>query len=126
MNIFIFKAKKGEIDFGSNFNLFRFKQELKENEGKIFRIEPIVHTRTLSQNKLYRLLLIDAEIETGQPADDIHEWAKRKFLPPRTIKVNGEEMKIPGDYMDKVSAAVGVPIRDTDSYLREINLAPLK
>lgn len=134
---FLFKAKNGTQDFGSPYNQARFRQTLKDSEGKIYRITPEVHTRTLSQNKLYRFLLSDTQFETGQPADDIHEWAKRKFLEPRIIKINGEEMKIPGttttlkknefsDYMDKISAAVGVPIRDTEAYLRSIDLAPTK
>jgi hypothetical protein len=124
------------MDFGSEFNQTRLRVHLKENEGKVYRIEPEVHTRTLPQNKLYRFLLQDIELETGQIADDIHEWAKRKFLEPRIIKVNGEEMKIPGtttglnkiqfsEYMDKISSATGVPIRDTEAYLRSIDLAPL-
>lgn len=134
---FLFKAKEGGMEFGSAFNKARLKQHLKENEGRIYRIEPEVNTRTLSQNKLYRLFLNAIEFDTGQPADDIHEWAKRKFLPPRIIKVNGEEMRIPGttttlnkqefsDYMDKISAQVGVPIPDTESYLKELDLATLK
>ena len=136
-NTFLFKAVGGKQEFGSPYNAARFRQTLKDNEGKVFRIEQEVSTRTLSQNKLYRFLLTDIEFETGQPVDDVHEWAKRKFLEPRIIKINGEEMRIPGttttldkvefsDYMDKISAATGVAIRDTEAYLASIDLARLK
>jgi hypothetical protein len=132
---FLFKAKNGKPDFGSEFNEARLRQHLKENEGKVYRIEQEKSTRTLSQNKLYHKFLNIIEIETGQPAEDVHEWAKRKFLEPRVIKINGEEMRIPGttttlnktafsDYMDKIAAEVGVAIPDTEAYLAEMELAP--
>jgi hypothetical protein len=77
--------------------------------------------RSDSQNAFYWLYLGIIERDTGQNADDIHEWAKRKFLPPRFIKVNGEEMRIAGtttglgkgdfvDFMDKIAAETNVPI----------------
>jgi hypothetical protein len=48
----------------------------------------------------------------------------------------GKDIKVPqsttnlkkyefGDYMDKISALTSVPIPDTESYLREMELAPL-
>ena len=137
MQTFLFKSKDGVWDFGSEFNYKRFLAYLKDNNGKEFRIEPLVHTRSLSQNSLYHLFLDVIERETGQNADDVHEWAKRKFLPPREIIINGEKMRICGstttlnkiqfsDYLDKISSAVNVAIPDTQKYLDEIDLAPLK
>lgn len=125
------------MDFGSEFNQKRLLQHLKENDGKEYKIEPLVRTRSLSQNNLYHLFLDVIERETGQNAEEVHEWAKRKFLQPREITVNGEKMKICGstttlnktefgDYLDKISSAVEMPIPDTENYLREIDLAPLK
>lgn len=125
------------MNFGSDYNSARLRQHLKEHEGKVYRIEMEISTRTLSQNKLYRLLLNAIEFETGQNADEVHEWAKRKFLKPRIIKVNNEEMRIPGttttlskiefsEYMDKIASEVGVAIPDTESYLRNLDLAPTK
>jgi hypothetical protein len=63
------------------------------------------------------------ERDTGQNANDVHEWAKRRFLPPRLLKVNGQEFKIPGstadldkvaftEYLDKISAETGIPLPD--------------
>lgn len=122
-NIFLFKAKDGAIDLGSDANRARFRDVLKKNEGKTFRIELMKENRTLSQNRYYRLFLEVCERETGQPADDIHEWGKRKFLPPRYIKVNGEEMKIPsttttlskyefGEYLDRLSSELEIALPD--------------
>lgn len=132
---FLFKAKKGEMDFGSDYNLARLRDTLKKNEGKIFRIEQEVTTRSLNQNRLYWKFLGIIEIETGQNADDMHEYFRRKLLPPKFIKVNGEEIKIPrsttelkkhefAEYMEKISALVEVEIPDTMAYLRMIDLAP--
>ena len=80
-------------------------------------------TRSSSQNAYYWLFLGVIERDTGQNADEVHEWAKRKFLPPRFIKVNGEEIKIPSstrdlnksdftEYLDKLSAATEIPLPD--------------
>lgn len=91
--------------------------------------------RSHSQNSFYWLYLGIIERDTGQNADDIHEWAKRKFLPPRFIQINGEEMRIPGtttglgkgdftDFMDKISAAVEIPIPDVESAGFISNTAP--
>lgn len=137
MTTFLFKAKNGHPDFGSEFNEARLRQHLKQNEGKIFRIEQEKNTRTLSQNALYWKFLNIIEMETGQGSDDMHEYFRRKLLPPKFIKVNGEEIKIPrsttelkkhefGEYMEKISALVGVPIPDTEKYLKELDLAPYK
>lgn len=61
----------------------------------------------------------------AQLADDVHEWAKRKFLPPKFITVNGEEIKIPssttdldkvafGEFLDKLSAEIGIPLPNVE------------
>ena len=137
MAVFLFKSNKGVWDFGSEFNYKRFIQNLKENDGKIYRIEKEVSTRSLSQNKLYWKYLELIEMETGNTANDMHEYFRRTLLPPKFIKVMGKEIKIPksttelskiefGDYLDKISAETGVAILDTEAYLAEIELAPLK
>jgi hypothetical protein len=63
------------------------------------------------------------EKETGNDAQDLHEYFKRVFLPPRFTKVLGKEIKLPasttgltkaefGDYLDKICAETNVPIPD--------------
>lgn len=59
--------------------------------------------------------------ETGHTEREIHEWAKRMFLPPRYVKIMGKEMKLPAsttllsksemsEYLDRISAATNVPL----------------
>jgi hypothetical protein len=84
-------------------------------------IEPYRKKRTTSQNALMWAWLEQvAQLiheDTGTDKDDIHEFFKLKFLPVRTININGEERHIPGStaklttaemnaYMDKINAWV--------------------
>jgi hypothetical protein len=137
MQTFLFKAKNGEMDLGSPYNQARFKQYLKENQGKVFRIEQEKSTRTLSQNALYWKFLGVIEMETGNGANDLHEYFRRTLLEPKFITVMGKEIKIPrsttelakyefGEYMEKISALSGVPVPDTEEYLKALDLATLK
>jgi hypothetical protein len=63
---------------------------------------------------------------TGDNADDLHEFFKRKCLPPRFIKAQGQEVRIPGsttdlskdafgEYLDKIAALSGVPLPDPEA-----------
>ena len=121
--MFIFTAKQGKQDFGSDFNEARFREELKKNEGKRYRIDKVENKRTLTQNSFYWFYLGIIERETGNTANDLHEYFKRIFLPPKYIKVLGKEIKIPssttdlkklefGEYMEKICAETNVPIPD--------------
>jgi hypothetical protein len=120
---FLAKAINGKLDYGSDFNLARLHDALKSTEGKTWRIEYVETKRTLSQNSLYWLFLQVIERETGQPAQEVHEWAKRMFLPPKFITVQKKELKIPasttqlskhemGEYLDRISADVGISVPD--------------
>lgn len=129
--------EKGGMDFGSDFNLARFKHFCKEHIGQTLHIELQQSTRSMSQNSFYWLYLEVIERETGNSASDLHEYFKRKHLPAKFIKVLGNEIKIPAstrelkkdefsDYLDKISAETNITIPDSESYLREIDLAPLQ
>lgn len=118
-HVFLFKAKDGKPDLGSDANRARFNDVLKNNEGKTFRIELVENKRSLSQNALYHLYLSVVERETGNNTGDLHEYFKRTLLPPRLIKVFGKELKIPAtttaltksefsEYMMKIEAETGV------------------
>lgn len=131
------KCKVGGLDFGSPFNESRFKQFCKDNVGKVMHLEPEVSTRSLNQNNLYWMYLGIIERETGNNANDLHEYFRRALLAPKIIKVMGKDIKIPrstkelkkhefSDYMDKICAESGVAIPDTEQYLKEIDLAPLR
>ncbi len=137
MQTFIFQAKEGKMTWGTVYNHQRFLNCLRENEGKDFKIELLKSTRSLSQNSLYWMYLEIIERETGNSANDLHEYLRRALLAPKSLKVLGKDIKVPqsttelnkvefGDYMDKICALVGVPIPDTEQYLKEQDLAPLK
>jgi hypothetical protein len=61
--------------------------------------------------------------ETGDNINDLHEFFKRKILPPRFTEVMGEKVKLPasttdlskvdfGEYMEQICALTSVPIPD--------------
>lgn len=126
--VFLAKAtESGELDFGSRDNYARLHDYLKRNVGATFRLTLPKNKRSLSQNNYYWLYLGIIEQETGNSANDLHEYFKRTHLPPRfiTVKVNDQvkEVKIPnstteldknemGDYLDKICAETGVPLPD--------------
>ncbi len=138
MTTFLVKIdSKGGMDFGSSFNLSRFRQFCKENIGKELRIERHERKRSMSQNALYWLYLGIIERETGNLADDLHQYFKRVLLPPKFITVLGQEIKVPkstteltkvefSEYMEKIAAKVDVPIPDTKQYHKYFDSAPLK
>lgn len=142
MSTFIFKVKKDHngrwpsIDFGSSYNEARFADCLKENDGKLFKIENQVTTRSLSQNALYWMYLGIIEQETGNVANDMHEYFRRTLLLPVFVKVFGKEIKIPsstkglsktafGEYIEKIVAATNVPIPDTEDFNKWKDSSPL-
>lgn len=116
------KVKTGEIQYYDKRELTDFLASL---EDKRIDIEIKKHTekRTLDQNSFYWLYLGVIADETGDSANDLHEYLKRKHLPPRFIKVRNTTLKIPAtttkldkaqfsDYMERINAETGVPIPD--------------
>jgi hypothetical protein len=62
-------------------------------------------------------------METGDNADDLHEFFKRKLLPPVFKTIRGEEIKLPAsttdlsksdfaEYLDRICALTNVPLPD--------------
>ena len=97
----------------------RFVHEVNEDKPK----------RTLSQNALMWKYLCIVEQATGQPADDLHEVAKRKFLKPRQVRLFEEDYKLPAsttklskhefsEYLDRTAAWTGIEVPDTEEYNR--------
>ena len=122
-NVYIATSEQGKLSLGSELNKALFQQDLKEHEGKTYRIERVIPTRSNSQNKMYWAYLNIIEYETGNNANDLHELFKRTLLPPKFITVMGKEIKIPkstteltklefGEYLDKIGAETGVPVPD--------------
>lgn len=113
--------KNGVVIFTPNQQIF-----LAKHVGKWLTSSIEKPKRSNQQNRFYWLYLHIIEVETGNNADDMHEYFKRTLLSPRFISVkdkNGKEIevKIPGsttkqnkiemgEYLDKISAKTGVPI----------------
>ena len=127
--------KNGNIFFGSPEAFLKWRKWAEPREGKRVVIEEEAKPRTLPQNSYYWAYLSIIEKETGQLATDVHEWAKRKFLPPRFITVNSEQLKVPGstttldkpafgEYLDKICAATNVPLPDPEAagYISNTNV----
>ena len=123
--IFLAKIKNKELDFGSESNLARWHEFLKNNEGKVIQIDKQRPIRTLTQNAFYWAWLEKVELETGNQSEDMHEYGKATFLPKRLIKVKGKHGEYTvqtlgsttklnklefGEYLDKFSAHVEIPL----------------
>src|SRR5690348_17251346 len=92
----VFRANitDGRVSLGSIL-LKRFEEFMNANDGKTLVISLDKPTRSQSQNAFYWVYLDLIARETGDNADDLHEFFKRKLLPPRFVKVRGEEIKLP-------------------------------
>lgn len=119
------KIKDGNLDFGVSQRA-AFKDFLKVNEGRTLIIELEKKGRSLSQNAYMWVYLGVIARETGDNAADLHEFFKRKLLPPKFIKVRGEEVKIPasttelnkadfGEYLEKICAMTQIPLPDPEA-----------
>ena len=132
MSLFNVKITKGELDFGSDFNLARWNDFKKQNEGRWVKIDKPKLVRSLSQNAFYWVYLGIVSHDTGNDADDLHEYFKSKLMPKKIVKIHGkkgdydiERVKSTtelsklefGEYMDKISAITEVPIPDSKEWL---------
>jgi hypothetical protein len=95
------------------------------HEGARVVISEWKEERNRSQNRYYWLYLEIIARETGDTANDLHEFLKRKLLPPRFLKVRGEELRIPAStrdldktdfaaYLDRICALTNVPLPDPE------------
>lgn len=118
-------TEKGKMAITTPDKWKKYLSGFPDGTKMVIDIDRKKNTRSLSQNAFLWLFYGVIESETGQPASDIHEWAKRKFLPPRFLKVMGDEIKIPASttslskydfsiYMEKICAETGVPIPDPE------------
>lgn len=107
----------------------RFDLFVRQMKGQVtVQIQKIKKTRTTGQpgersnlNGYYWLYLAVIADETGDDAQDLHEYFKRVALPPRFAQVLGNTIKLPAtttalsgiemmEYMDKIEKITGVPI----------------
>lgn len=115
----------GKLSFGPIIRK-QFLEFLAVNEGKSVTIELDKPHRSNSQNAYYWVYLEVIERETGENADDLHEFFKRKLLPPRFTMIQGEEIKLPGstreldkvqfgEYLDKIAALTSIALPDPEA-----------
>lgn len=117
--------EKGRLAIDTPESYKRYLSGLNDGEKMTVTIEKKKNTRSLSQNAYLWVYYQVIENETGTNVNDVHEWAKRMFLPPRFITVMNKEMKIPAsttnlskhefsEYLDKIAAATNIPIPDPE------------
>lgn len=104
----------------------QFSDWLRVNEGKRVLVQLDKPGRSNSQNAYYWVYLGVIAQETGNNEDDLHEFFKRKLLPPVFKKVLGEEIKLPrsttklnksefGEYLEKICALTNIPLPDREA-----------
>jgi len=134
--IFLGKTTEKGISFGSDFNKRRFLDFCKKKPGVLLRIEEFEKKRSKSQNSLYWMYLNLIEMETGNSSIDLHEFFKKRFLPPKVITIKEHEEEIQrsttelsrkefSEYIDKIELLTGVLVPDTQYYEYLRDLAPL-
>lgn len=126
-NTFLVKISNNEIDFGSEWNVSRWREFKRENEGKWLRIEKPKSLRSNRQNSYYWAYLEIVSHETGNLAEDLHEFFREKLLPKKFIVIHGKKgdyeiekrksttelSKIEfGEYLDKICSVCGVELPD--------------
>lgn len=112
----------GKVSEGKLENAEDFQKYLAPFQGEVkISIEKRKYSRSTNQNSFYWLYLGIIADETGDNIDDLHQYFKRKFLPPRFITVQGKTIKIPATtttldksqfsrYMEQICAMTGIPI----------------
>lgn len=116
-------TEDGGLSLGSDFNRSRFKEYCRENVGKVVRIERQEPVRSMSQHRFYWVYLDVIANETGHTPEELHAWAKAKFLPRKFATVLGTDVELDktttklsklefGEYLEKICAETGVPLPD--------------
>ena len=123
MKNFYFKKKDKKVAFYDEKGYNDYINTLNDGEYQI-TIKKKSNVRTLKQNSYYWFYLSIISIETGELENDLHDYFKRKLLPPRFKTILGKEVKLPAtttelnskeftDYMEKISALTSIPIPDS-------------
>ncbi|MBS4082942.1 MAG: hypothetical protein KGZ73_05275 [Rhizobiales bacterium] len=123
MTEFHAKIEKGEVVFPSMKASIAWKGWKETHDGVSIVISEDKPSRSRSQNSFYWTYLEVIARDTGDNADDLHEFFKRKLLAPVFKTIRGEEVKLPRsttdldkleftEYLDKIAALTGIPIPD--------------
>jgi len=119
------KIVDGKIIFN---NEIRFFQYLKGLAGEVYvMVGKEKKTRSIQQNNYYWAYLTIISQDNGDNPDDLHEFLKRKLLPPRIGKVLGKEFQLPtsttmlskqefSDYVRDIEILTGIPAPSPEEY----------
>lgn len=116
---------QGNIKFKDKSKFINCLLSLKGDIEIILR--PKKKDRTEKQNRYYWAYLAIIQDETGDLADDLHEFLKRKLLPPKFKKILGFETKLPAstadldpleftEYITLIEALTQIPAPNPDEY----------
>lgn len=117
----IFYGTSRELAFKPS-NTKAWLDYLEKNDGKklVVEVELEKSRRSLDQNAyLWGVVYKTIADYNGDTENDLHEFFKRKCLPPKFVKVLGKEIKIPatttdlnkiqfGEYIEKIRAEVAI------------------
>ena len=82
-----------------------------------FHLEPLENKRTTSQNNFYWVYLSIIARETGNDAEDLHEYFKQNLLPRKVGKIKGRK----GEYeFEKLTSTTDLNKHDFGEYLEKI------
>jgi len=123
----IFLCTKRNNKFSIEKNFKEYTDKLKDG---LYQIEFEKQTRSNQQNRFYWKYIRILSEETGDNENDLHEFFKRKFLPPRFVRVLGREIKLPAstsklskkdfsEYIMRIEALTGILSPDTEKYFYE-------
>lgn len=115
----------GKLSFGEKTKPI-FLEFLASHEGRKVTVQLEKKVRSRSQNAYYWVYLGVIARETGDNADDLHEFLKRKLLAPVFKTILGKEVKLPrsttdlekwefGEYLEKICALTNVPLPDPEA-----------
>lgn len=127
---FIISITDGKIVWKSDYqrDLFlKFVQQFADGQYRL-EINQIKSKRTDQQNNYYWLYLNMVSEETGYTPEEVHEWAKGKFLTSGIKEIFGDKVRtknsttslsISGfiEYLLKIEAETGIMLPDTTEFL---------
>ena len=98
-----------------------------ENKVVEVIVQKQVKSRSDKMNRYYWAFLHVLEQETGDDANNLHEYFKRVLLPPQIIEVFGKEIKLPAtttklsqyeftNYISKIERLTGIKSPDPDEF----------
>jgi hypothetical protein len=98
----------------------------------VVKVGPYKRRRSIQQKGLYFVWMGEIADATGHTKDEMHEYFKWKFLPPRLIEVGGKAITCAGstealnteqmsDYMERIKAfaaqELNIMLLDPDEWL---------